>query len=104
MISVTKIKLRARFYIADFGPFGWGKSRWKLGRKNHDGKSMDFANAFYISLFRDCFMKFRPEIVEIVGDSYDSKRSQLKAVAFKGTFEHARTGSSTFDIDSGRKV
>ena len=43
-----KIRLRPRFYIADFGPFGWGKTRSKLGRKNHDEKSMDFANVFYM--------------------------------------------------------
>ena len=57
---------------------------------------MDFANVFYIFLSHDCFMKFRPEIVEIVGDSYDPKRSPLKIVAFKGTFEDAGRGCSTF--------
>ena len=41
-------------------------------------------------------MKFRPEIVEIVGDSYDPKRSLLKIVAFKGTFGNPGTGCSTF--------
>ena len=47
MIS-GKVGFRARFYIADFGSFGWGKTKSKLGRKNHDEKSMDFANVFYI--------------------------------------------------------
>ena len=90
------IGLRARFYIVDVGPFGWGKTMSKLGRKHHDEKSLDFANVFYIFLSHDCFMKFRPEIVEIVGDSYDSKSSPLKSVAFKSTFGNAGRGSSTF--------
>ena len=48
-------------------------------------------------------MKFRSDIVEIVGDSYDAKKSHVKNVAFRNAFEHAKTGSSTFDIASGHK-
>ena len=87
-----KIGLRACFYIADFGSFGWGKTGSKKSRRKVNGLCQRILHV----LSHDCFMKFRPEIVEIVGDSYDSKRSQLTIVAFKGTFEHARTGSSTF--------
>ena len=87
-----KIGLRACFYIADFGSFGWGKTRSKKSRRKVNGLCQRILHV----LSHDCFMKFRPEIVEIVGDSYDSKRSLLKRVAFKGMLEHARTGSSTF--------
>ena len=59
-----------------------GETTSKRGRKNHDEKSIGFANAFYIFSIHDCFMKLRPEIVEIVGDSYDPKRLPLKGVAF----------------------
>ena len=68
----------------------------KLNGKHHDEKSLDFANVFYICLSHGCFMKFRPEIAEIVGDSFDSKRLPLKNVAFISTFENAGRGSSTF--------
>ena len=89
---LRKIGLRARFYIADFGSFGWGKTRSKKSRRKINGLCQRILHVFS----HDCFITFRPEIVEIVGDSYEPKRSLLKSVAFKGMFEHARMGSSTF--------
>ena len=87
-----KIGLRACFCIADFGSFGWGKTGSKKSRREVNGLCQRILHVFS----HDCFITFRPEIVEIVGDSYDPKRSPLKSVAFKGMLEHARTGSSTF--------
>ena len=84
-----KIQLRACFYIADFGSFGWGETRSKKSRRK-------VIQRISHVLSHDCFMKFRSEIVEIVGDSYDPNRPSLTIVAFKGTFENARKGSSTF--------
>ena len=91
-----KIGLRARVYIADFGPFDWGKTWSKLTRKKSRRKINGLCQRILHALSHGCFMKFRAEIVEIVGDSYDPKRSHLKIVAFKSTFENARRGSSTF--------
>ena len=71
--------LRACFYIADFGSFGWGKTRSKKSRREVNWLCQCVLHVFS----HDCFITFRPEIVEIVGDSYDSKRSPLKSVAFK---------------------
>ena len=85
-------ELRACFSIVDVGPCGWAKTRSKTSRR----KVIGLCQRILHVLSHDCFMKFRPEIVEIVGDSYDAKRSPLKSVAFKGTFENARRGSSTF--------
>ena len=61
-----KIGLRACFCIADFGSFGWGKTRSKKSRREVNGLCQRILHVFS----HDCFMKFRPEIVEIVGDSY----------------------------------
>ena len=55
-------------------------------------------------LSHDCFMKFRLEIVEIVGDSYDAKRSPLKIVAFNAHLKHAGRGSSTFRHCFGSQI
>ena len=68
----------------------------KLGRPKSRRKVIGLCQRILHFLSHGCFMKFRPEIVEIVGDSYDSKRSQLKSVAFKSTFENTGRGSSTF--------
>ena len=87
-----KIGLRAGFYIAEFGSFDWGKTRSKQSRRKVNGLCQRILHVFS----HGCFITFRPEIVEIVGDSNDAKRSLLKSVAFKGTSENARRGSSTF--------
>ena len=67
----TKIGLRARFYIVDVGPFGWGKTRSKKSRRKVNGLCQRILHVFS----HGRFITFRPGIVEIVGDSYDPKRS-----------------------------
>ena len=95
-----KIGLRARFYIADFGPFGWGETRSKKSRR----KVIGLCQRILHVLSHDCFMKFRPEIVEIVGDSYDPKRSPLKLWRLKAHLKMQGEVVQHFDIDSGHKV
>ena len=47
---------------------------------------------YFASFSHGCCMALRAEIVEIVGDSYDPKRSPLKGVAFNTTFYNAGGG------------
>ena len=60
---------------------------------------------YFASFSHGCCMALRAEIAEIVGDSYDPKRSPLKGVAFNSTFYNAgKSFFQYFDIDSGHKV
>ena len=60
---------------------------------------------YFASFSHGCCMALRAEIAEIVGDSYDPKRSPLKGVAFNRTFYNARMSFfQYFDIDSGHKM
>ena len=60
---------------------------------------------YFASFSHGCCMALRAEIVEIVGDSNDHKRSTLKRLAFNSTFYNAgKSFFQYFDIDSGHKV
>ena len=62
---------------------------------------LDFVHTFTLPMLLKSWST-RPEIVEIVGDSYDPKRSPLKGVAFNSTFFNA--GTSFFNILTSSRV